>query len=114
MIVETDGFSFDFTDALDAYVFDEKDPAEPRFHGLPMKAVDIVVELEEKYLYIELKHMDDPDQYNIRADVTDEKRKAFKWLKNYLKYKYRDTFLARYAEEKVDKPIPLLLSHQFR
>ncbi|MBV5342157.1 hypothetical protein JZU68_00565, partial [bacterium] len=33
------------------------------------------------------------------------KRAGFKWLKNYLKYKYRDSYLFRYAEQKVDKPI---------
>lgn len=34
-----DGFSFDFTDALDAFVFDEKDKTRMTYHGQPMKAV---------------------------------------------------------------------------
>ena len=34
MKVRTDGFEFDFPGALEAYVFDEKDKAQPRFHGL--------------------------------------------------------------------------------
>ena len=104
-----DGFSFEFTDALDTFEFDEKDRANPHFHGQPMKAVDIVVELAEAYLFVEMKDFDDPKIYNTR-DVMDEqdlksKRDKFKWLKNYLKYKYRDSYLFRHAENKVDKPI---------
>ena len=55
-----DGFSFDFSDALDAFVFDEKDRFKPTFHGQPMKAVDIVVELADAYLYVEIKDFYDP------------------------------------------------------
>ena len=47
MKIEADGFAFDFTDALDGFVFDEKDKTQPHYHGLShaMKAVDIIVEL---------------------------------------------------------------------
>ncbi len=104
-----DGFSFDFTNALDAFVFDEKDKTNPHFHGQPMKAVDIVVELAEAYLFVEMKDFDDPKIYSTQ-DFMDEqdlksKRDNFKCLKNYLKYKYRDSYLFRHAENKVDKPI---------
>lgn len=104
-----DGFSFDFTDALHAFVFDEKDSRKPTFHGQPMKAVDILVELTEAYLFIEIKNYDDSEAYNFLS-VSDEgelkkRQDGFKWLKNYLKYKYRDTYLYRYAEDKVDKPV---------
>jgi len=104
-----DGFSFDFTDALDAFVFDEKDKSKPTYHGQPMKAVDILVELESAYLYIEIKDFDDPNAYDAKLFNDDEdlkkKKDGFKWLKNYLKYKYRDSYLYRHAEQKVDKPI---------
>jgi len=104
-----DGFSFDFSDALDAFVFDEKDRSKPTFHGQPMKAVDIVVELADAYLYVEIKDFHDPAAYDVeRFDDEEElkaKRDAFRWLKNYLKYKYRDSYLYRHAEEKVEKPI---------
>lgn len=107
-----DGFCFDFTDAIDAFVFDEKDPAKPRYHGTPMKAVDLVVELSEAYLYIEIKDYSDSEFYNEALALDDEDRKTrkdkFKWLKGYLKYKYRDSYLFRYAEHKVDKPIHYL------
>jgi len=109
MKIEADGFSFDFTDALDAFVFDEKDKTKPTYHGLPMKAVDIVAEFADAYVYVEMKDFNDPDLYRNETTETDEEVKArhdnFKWLKNYLKYKYRDSYLCRHAENKVEKPI---------
>lgn len=46
MKIEVDGFSFDFTDAIDAFVFDEKYKSQSHYHGLSqaMKAVDISTE----------------------------------------------------------------------
>ncbi len=61
-----DGFSFDFTDALDAFVFDEKNSSNPHFHGQPMKAVDIVAEFPDAYLFVEMKDFDDPKIYNTQ------------------------------------------------
>lgn len=109
MRVDTDGFSFDFTNALDAFVFDEKDKGKPTYHGQPMKAVDVVAELAEAYIYVEIKDFYDPEMYNVGlAEDENEiktRRDHFKWLKNYLKYKYRDSYLYRHAEHKAEKPI---------
>jgi hypothetical protein len=109
MKIDADGFSFDFTDAINAYVFDEKDKSKPTYHGLPMKAVDIVAEFNNAYIFVEIKNFHDPNSYNNSLADDDEDSNAksgnFKWLKNYLKYKYRDTYLFRYAEKKTDKPI---------
>ncbi|MFA7347358.1 MAG: hypothetical protein WCZ86_06330 [Desulfurivibrionaceae bacterium] len=109
MKIEADGFYFDFTDAIEVFVFDEKDKKKPTYHGLPMKAVDIVAELADAYVYVEMKDFHDPDLYNQEPAEHDEdvkkKRDNFKWLKNYLKYKYRDSYLCRHAEQKVEKPI---------
>lgn len=109
MIVPADGFLFDFTDALDAFVFDETDASKATFHGAPMKGVDIVAEFADAYVYVEIKEYNDPSIYDIAsASTNDEKvsrRDSFRWLKNYLKYKYRDSFLYRYAEQKVEKPV---------
>ena len=44
MRIIADGFAFDFTDALDVFIFDEKDKTRPTYHGLPMKAVDLIAE----------------------------------------------------------------------
>ena len=99
MRMTVDGFDFDFMDAIDAFVFDEKDKNLPTYHGLShaMKAVDIIVELENDYLFIEVKDFYSPDDY--------EKGDCFNHLRNVLKYKYRDTFLYRWAERKIDKPV---------
>ena len=109
MKIDTDGFSFDFTDAIDAFVFDETDKTKPTFHGQPMKAVDIVAEFADAYVYVEMKDPHEPEMYNVGLAENEqdlkEKRRTFKWLKNYLKYKYRDSYLFRHAEHKVDKPI---------
>jgi hypothetical protein len=109
MQVETDGFSFVFTDAIDAFVFYETDKTKATFHGLPMKGVDIVAEFTDAYVYVELKDYDDFLSYDVINAVTDEEKKtrqdSFRWLKNYLKYKYRDSYLFRHAEQKTDKPI---------
>ena len=108
-IVEADGFEFCFEDALDAFVFDETDSTKPTFHGAPMKGVDIVAEFADAYVYVELKDYDDPSMYDVRGaateDETNSRQASFKWLKNYLKYKFRDSYLYRHAEQKVDKPV---------
>lgn len=108
-VVVADGFEFRFSDAIDAFVFDEKDSSKPTYHGAPMKGVDIVAEFDNAYVYVELKDYDDPSAYDVVGAANDAERRArqecFKWLKNYLKYKFRDSYLYRYAEGKVDKPI---------
>ncbi|PKL50475.1 MAG: hypothetical protein CVV42_02975 [Candidatus Riflebacteria bacterium HGW-Riflebacteria-2] len=108
-VVEADGFEFRFTDALEAFVFDEKDKTKPTFHGAPMKGVDIVAEFDKAYVYVELKDYDDPSVYDVLGAANDgeqiSRQACFKWLKNYLKYKFRDSYLYRHAEQKVEKPI---------
>ncbi len=109
MKIEADGFSFDFTDALDVFVFDEKDKQRPYFHGLThaMKAVDLIVELENGYLFVEMKDFHDPEAYDFRNATTDNKQpqKEFNHLCQSLIQKYRDTWLYRWAEGKLDKPV---------
>lgn len=108
MKIDADGFSFDFIDATKVFVFDEKDKSKPMYHGVQMKAVDIVAEFDNAYVFVEMK-IYDPALYTVAATDTEDEKKGkrdhYKWLKNYLKYKYRDTYLYRHAEHKVDKPI---------
>ena len=102
MKIACDGFEFDFTDAVDVFVFDEKDKTKATYHGLShaMKAVDLIVELPEDYLFVEVKDFHAPGDY-------DENNK-FNHLREVLKYKYRDSWLYRWAEDKIDKPIRYL------
>jgi hypothetical protein len=115
MIVESDGYRFNFTDAIHAFNFDDKNPASPTYHDTRMKAIDVIAELPNAYVFVEIKEY--PASYDPEADWGDRecdeincvKRKNHSiWLKNYLKYKYRDSFLYRFAENKVGKPIHYL------
>ena len=108
-----DGFSFDFPDAITAFKFDETDKTKVMYHGATMlKSVDAIVEFPNSYLFIEIKNYIAPNEFNIKNFIDqaelDTKQLKFKWLKNYLKFKYRDSFLYRYAEKKVEKPIHYL------
>ena len=79
---------------------------DPPSHGLTncMKAVDFVVDLPERRLFIEIKDPQDP-----RA--TENKATSFvaKFLKGGLdydlRYKYRDSFLYELASGNDDRPI---------
>lgn len=106
MIVRADGFEFDFVDAIDAFVFDEKDMAHDRFHGMPMKAVDVIVELVDKWFFIEMKDLAKAgDAYTLEPEQDSElfcKDTRVARLKSVLKYKFRDTYLFRHAEGKID------------
>ncbi len=112
-----DGFRLVFNDVIDAFIFDEKDSAKSTFHGVPMKCVDIIVENEKYYYFIELKNLSKTilSSKNIQSNTSQEnnekqtskteKGEYRNRLKNSIIYKFRDTFLYRYAEDKVDKPI---------
>ena len=114
MKIEADGFEFHFPDALDVFCFDEKDKTQPHFHGLShaMKAVDLVVELPTDYLFIEIKDFHAADDYDFKRALDtaqrDDRQACFNHLREVLKHKFRDTWLYRWAEGKVDKPIRYL------
>ncbi len=100
-----DDYEFVFPKALELYKFDEQDSANPHFHGLShcMKAVDAIVELPKTYLFIEIKRFDKRSALN--KDNNGCKEEALDDLINRLCGKYRDTFLYRFCQGKVDKPI---------
>lgn len=96
--IETGGYLFEFRDVLDAFIFDETDVTKPTYHGATvLKAVDILVESENHWYFIEVKNFHDPAQYGHKDGVHDLRKK--------LKYKFRDTYLYRHAENRIAKPI---------
>ena len=121
MFILTEGeLEFTFEGAVSARKFDGDD------HGLShcMKAVDFIVEFDDRYLFVEVK-----DPQHSRATERDSRR----WVNHFtsgrldqdLLYKYRDSFLYEWASGRADKPIvyvalialdtmdsPLILSRQ--
>jgi hypothetical protein len=105
ILIERD-LEFNFTDAIDAIVFDEmSDKKLPNYHGIgAMHRVDFIVELEPAILFVEVK---DPNNPKAREK---QKRKFLREvnegiLSTTFASKYLDSFIYRWAENKTNKPI---------
>ncbi|HCF96072.1 MAG TPA: hypothetical protein DEW46_13520 [Verrucomicrobia bacterium] len=99
MILREGTLQFDFAGAIEAFKFDEQARELKTYHGLShcMKAVDFVVEYSDHYLFVEIKQPRTPERYGSDRDKFD--------LIQDLTKKFRDTFLYRWAEDKLDKPV---------
>lgn len=105
MTVTTDSYRFDFPHAVEAYKFDETDNMSPYYHGVSvLKAVDVMVELPSEYVFIEIKTYDNLADFK-KEDKTYDDNEAKNYLIYNLSRKYRETFLYRLCERKVDKPV---------
>lgn len=96
MILKENDIEIDFSNAIGAKRFDDSK------HRLShcMKAVDFVVELSDKILFIEVK---DPDNPNARrAGLI---KFAKKYLIGELTVKCRDSYLYEDAMENLNKPV---------
>ena len=91
-------------DALDVRKFDGDS------HGLShcMKAVDFIVELPDRYLFIEFKDPQDPNAPTEAADAY-LNRFAKGQFDNDFIYKYRDSFLYEWASGRADKAVDYLV-----
>ena len=98
--IETEGFKFNFPLAKALLKFDQQDKTKPDFHILhaEMKAVDFIAELLDKDLYVEIKDFQNKHTKELASPNLEH-------LLESLKYKYRDTFLYRYGQDKVNNPI---------
>ena len=90
-----------FPDNVNVRKFDD-----PKSHGLThcMKAVDFIVEDDDRVLFIEFK---DPDHPCSRDETRKEFMEKFSsgTLNEDLKCKYRDSFLYEWASGKAGKPV---------
>ncbi|MBF0124990.1 MAG: hypothetical protein HQL60_06615 [Magnetococcales bacterium] len=105
MRLEEGDLSIDFTDAIDGLVFDQMQSTLPDFHGVPeMHRVNFIVEFIDAVIFVELK-----DPSHPKAQGT-EVSKFYDELDNgtlghTFAAKFVDSFLYRWAEDKVNKPI---------
>ena len=101
LLIEED-LQFDFTKALSTKRFDD-----PAHHGLShcMKAVDFVVELSDRILFIEAK---DPQNPRARLQATAEfveELQSDSLIKKKLVPKCRDSYLYELSMGRVKKPV---------
>ena len=104
MTISEGNLEMDIPDVLSGGRFDGAD------HGLShcMRAVDFVLELADRYLFIELKDPRHP-RATSRARRTFIARLRSGELDEELKHKYRDSFLYERAAGRADKPIDYLV-----
>lgn len=84
---------------------------DDRTHGLShcMKAVDFIVELDDRMLFIEFKDPDDPTAINRKNPAEFIKDFQSGRLDADLQYKYRDSYLYEMASGRANKPIYYLV-----
>ena len=95
----------DFTDAIDAIVFDQMKADKPGYHGVgQMHRVDVVVELEKAILFVEVK---DPGNPKAQAEGLAKFHGELQdgTLSDTFAAKFIDTFLYRWAEDCLNKPV---------
>ena len=95
----------DFTDAIDAIVFDQMKADKPGYHGVgQMHRVDFVVELEKAILFVEVK---DPGNPKAQAEGLAKFHGELQdgTLSDTFAAKFIDTFLYRWAEDCLNKPV---------
>ena len=96
---------FDFPEAISARKFDDSS------HGLShcMKAVDFIVELDDKLLYVEVKDFQHPRSRPQNLEENMEKLENDELINDALIPKYRDSFLYQYGMKNIGKPIYYLV-----
>ncbi len=102
MKITKDGFCFYFEGARRVIDFDKSNEA-------PMKKVDLIAEFEghggNYDVYVEIKDLTTKELPEKGAEAGSESLDNYYYYLETLKYKYRDTYLYRYAEDKVKKEV---------
>lgn len=100
--------SFTFGNSIEAFVFDQMNHDFPNFHGLStMHRVDFIVELDEAILFVEVK---DPSHPMARQEGIQKFMDSLNdgTLSETFAKKFLDSFIYRWAEKKITKPIHYL------
>ncbi len=95
----------EFTDAIDALVFDQMESDQPNYHGVAeMHRVDFVVEFEEAIIFVEVK---DPGNPKVRDEGLKKIQEELKdgTLSSTFASKFIDSFFYRWAEDRLSKTI---------
>lgn len=98
----------DFTDAIDAMVFDQMELDQPNYHGIgEMHRVDFVVEFNEAIIFVEVK---DPSNPQAQAEGLEKFQNELNngTLSTTFASKFIDSFFYRWAENKLSKTIHYL------
>jgi len=104
ILIEKD-LKFNFNNAINAFIFDQMDESLPNYHAVDeMSRVDFIIELDEAILFVEVKDPDCPDSSAESLARFHTKLQNGK-LGDVFASKFIDTFLYRWAEEKLTKPI---------
>lgn len=79
-------------------------------HGLShcMKAVDFIIELQDRVLFVEFKDPENPKAHAKNRDAFIQKFMSGQ-IDTDLKTKYRDSWLYEWAQGRVEKPITYLV-----
>lgn len=98
----------DFTDAIDALVFDQMKSSQPNFHGIgEMHRVDFIVEFSEAIVFVEVK---DPSNPKAQAKGLEKFQQELNdgTLSSTFASKFIDSFFYRWAEDKLSKTVHYL------
>lgn len=103
-MIQAEGYNIDFPNATNLYLFDQTNNLSPHYHGVnAFKKVDVMAEFPECHLWIEIKTY---SKSTIEGMLQDRDQRVTKeWLRDDLVGKFKDTFLYRYAEKQLKKPI---------
>ncbi len=108
MKLRENDLEIEFTDAIDGFVFDQMDASQPNYHGIDeMHRVDFIVEFDEAIVFLEIKDPDNPKAQAKGLEKFYSELNSGK-LSSTFANKFIDSFLYRWAEEKVHKPIHYL------
>ncbi len=95
----------EFTDAIDALVFDQMKSDQPNYHGIgEMHRVDFIVEFEKAIVFVEVK---DPGNPKAQEKGLKKFQKELNngTLSTTFASKFIDSFFYRWAEDRLSKTV---------